>query len=637
MRDLGNVMEIRGMQVERQGEFGEATITQRKYTQDTMTKLGDSAELEDIGEFDVFANSLYIGSQERKKIFGIWAGENEDDDLSDLPAVSILGTLSNPASPSRSANLPGIERMLSTIPGDQRSPRILLERLVFPTSENRRLFNFDTRKDAFLTIPKETMRRFSTREKSSRIRKRSLNEKIEDSEPKIRKTDDVPVRQTRMTSKSNILNYLTKNKSRKILEKDTTDELTSDNVSTNILGPSLKSKKEDISLNVPMRTRRSRLKDQDSSSDEKTDVREEEISSHCSMKTRSRLKAQNSLTDEEIDTKKDEVTSNPSINIRKTRSMNKNVEPSTELNEESQEIQIIMQNSSLEMKIKTAEDKQEDKNGRNFKRIGKNDVKISPNKFFQSEASFEMPKSRPSRSKGVKNTKIKVEDEDVLGETSRKTRAGERSRVSSTDRENFDVSDRVNRQLKSSGGKKTLKVGFEGEGTSSEVEESTSSGFESSVDTTSTTIGRSRSGRNTSSSFLNTFSPSKIKHKVLFTGVADGTYKKILSKLGGTKIEDPMKCTVLVTDKVRRTVKFLCCLALSVPIVSIDWLLESEKSGSFLDLESYILEDPAAEAKFKFRLKDSLDKAKRQKLLEGYMVVLTPNVPPPPLQELKST
>lgn len=104
---------------------------------------------------------------------------------------------------------------------------------------------------------------------------------------------------------------------------------------------------------------------------------------------------------------------------------------------------------------------------------------------------------------------------------------------------------------------------------------------------------------------------------------------------GGTKVEDPAKCTVLVTDKVRRTYKFLCALAKGIPIVAIDWLRDSEATARFLDWENYILKDPAAEAKFGFRLRKSLDKAKEKKLLDGYIVVLTPGIAPPPIEELK--
>lgn len=101
-------------------------------------------------------------------------------------------------------------------------------------------------------------------------------------------------------------------------------------------------------------------------------------------------------------------------------------------------------------------------------------------------------------------------------------------------------------------------------------------------------------------------------------------------------MEDPSKCTVLVTDKIRRTIKFLCALANAVPIVSINWLHESKRAGHFLDWENYMLKDPAMEAKYGFRLRKSLDKARGKKLLDGYVVLLTPNIVSPPISELRS-
>lgn len=101
-------------------------------------------------------------------------------------------------------------------------------------------------------------------------------------------------------------------------------------------------------------------------------------------------------------------------------------------------------------------------------------------------------------------------------------------------------------------------------------------------------------------------------------------------------MEDPSKCTVLVTDKIRRTIKFLCALANAVPIVSINWLHESKRAGHFLDWENYMLKDPAMEAKYGFRLRKSLDKARERKLLDGYVVLLTPNIVSPPISELRS-
>lgn len=104
---------------------------------------------------------------------------------------------------------------------------------------------------------------------------------------------------------------------------------------------------------------------------------------------------------------------------------------------------------------------------------------------------------------------------------------------------------------------------------------------------------------------------------------------------GGTITEKPNDCTTLVTDKIRRTYKFLCSMAMAVPIVSVEWLTESERAGHFLNTADFLLEDPVEEARFKFNLRRSLIKAARSKLLEGYTVVLTPNTSPPPTAELK--
>ncbi|XP_043682592.1 FHA domain-containing protein PS1 [Vespula pensylvanica] len=137
-------------------------------------------------------------------------------------------------------------------------------------------------------------------------------------------------------------------------------------------------------------------------------------------------------------------------------------------------------------------------------------------------------------------------------------------------------------------------------------------------------------------SFLSPNTSFSAKEKILFTGITDDEYAKVLKVLGATKVEDPSKCTILVTDKIRRTIKFLCALANAVPIVSINWLHESKKAGRFLDWENYMLKDPAMEAKYGFRLRKSLDKARERKLLDGYVVLLTPNIISPPISELRT-
>lgn len=165
------------------------------------------------------------------------------------------------------------------------------------------------------------------------------------------------------------------------------------------------------------------------------------------------------------------------------------------------------------------------------------------------------------------------------------------------------------------------------------IDDDASSSLNTSAESTSSLLSTPTRARR-SASVLSNSTPSTIKHKILFTGLTED-YSKIVKALGGSKVEDSAKCTVLVTDKVRRTYKFLCALAKGIPIVAIDWLRDSEIAKRFLDWENYILKDPAAEAKFGFRLRKSLDKAKEKKMLDGYVVVLTPSVAPPPIEELK--
>ncbi|NXJ72168.1 MDC1 protein, partial [Rostratula benghalensis] len=61
--------------------------------------------------------------------------------------------------------------------------------------------------------------------------------------------------------------------------------------------------------------------------------------------------------------------------------------------------------------------------------------------------------------------------------------------------------------------------------------------------------------------------------KVLFTGVvASPDMEVALETLGGSMATSVFDCTHLVTDRVRRTVKFLCAVARGVPIVIPEWL-----------------------------------------------------------------
>ncbi|NXO01774.1 MDC1 protein, partial [Rhinopomastus cyanomelas] len=61
--------------------------------------------------------------------------------------------------------------------------------------------------------------------------------------------------------------------------------------------------------------------------------------------------------------------------------------------------------------------------------------------------------------------------------------------------------------------------------------------------------------------------------KVLFTGVvATPALEEALKTLGGSLATSVFDCSHLVTDRVRRTLKFLCAVARGVPIVTPQWL-----------------------------------------------------------------
>ncbi|XP_070371485.1 mediator of DNA damage checkpoint protein 1 isoform X12 [Equus asinus] len=120
--------------------------------------------------------------------------------------------------------------------------------------------------------------------------------------------------------------------------------------------------------------------------------------------------------------------------------------------------------------------------------------------------------------------------------------------------------------------------------------------------------------------------------KVLFTGVVDVRGERAVLALGGSLASSVAEASHLVTDRIRRTVKFLCALGRGIPILSLDWLHQSRKAGCFLPPDEYVVTDPEQEENFGFSLRDALSRARERRLLEGYEIHVTPGVQPPPLQ-----
>ncbi|XP_077319245.1 mediator of DNA damage checkpoint protein 1 isoform X3 [Lithobates pipiens] len=123
---------------------------------------------------------------------------------------------------------------------------------------------------------------------------------------------------------------------------------------------------------------------------------------------------------------------------------------------------------------------------------------------------------------------------------------------------------------------------------------------------------------------------SGVPPKVLFTGVVDAMGEEIIRSLGGDIADSVFDCTHLITDRVRRTVKFLCALARGIPIVTLDWIDKCKKSGCFLSHTKFLVKDKEQEKNFNFVLSQSLQKAKRSPLFEGYEIHITPSVKPDP-------
>eukprot|EP00095_Tigriopus_kingsejongensis_P000940 maker-scaffold360_size197209-snap-gene-0.35 protein:Tk00940 transcript:maker-scaffold360_size197209-snap-gene-0.35-mRNA-1 annotation:"mediator of dna damage checkpoint protein 1" len=138
--------------------------------------------------------------------------------------------------------------------------------------------------------------------------------------------------------------------------------------------------------------------------------------------------------------------------------------------------------------------------------------------------------------------------------------------------------------------------------------------------------GRSDSSASIDSSSLRQRAPMK----VMFTGYDDEKALKVVQDLGGTVTEDVKECTVLVTDKIRRTAKFLCMVAKGIPVVSPVWLAMSKEAKLFQDPWHYLLVDEEAERKWGFALQTTLRNCLHAKapLLFGFRVFVTQNVQP---------
>ncbi|PLW55933.1 hypothetical protein PCANC_02996 [Puccinia coronata f. sp. avenae] len=110
----------------------------------------------------------------------------------------------------------------------------------------------------------------------------------------------------------------------------------------------------------------------------------------------------------------------------------------------------------------------------------------------------------------------------------------------------------------------------------------------------------------------------------------DAKISSKLKKMGAKFIEATPSpddgCTHLLTNKIARTEKFLSCLVLGCFLVTHEWASECVKRNEFVDEQGYELEDSEGEKLHGFELRESLQIARRHKILCGFDIFLTPVV-----------
>lgn len=110
---------------------------------------------------------------------------------------------------------------------------------------------------------------------------------------------------------------------------------------------------------------------------------------------------------------------------------------------------------------------------------------------------------------------------------------------------------------------------------------------------------------------------------------------KTCSFLGGVLVDSPSECTVLVTNKVYRTCKFLSAMGSGTPIVSEAWISECAKQRRYVDPNAFILQDAVSEKRYKFSLSQSLKVSRDTPIFANMSFFITPSTKPLP-QELHS-
>lgn len=136
---------------------------------------------------------------------------------------------------------------------------------------------------------------------------------------------------------------------------------------------------------------------------------------------------------------------------------------------------------------------------------------------------------------------------------------------------------------------------------------------------------------------ISEFEPSEIV--VMFTGLSDelvSFYTSCVERLGGkvaSEITNIQEVTHLITDKIRRTIKFLCALSVCPHILSVNWIDNCDIENRFVSEKSFMLKDLASERQFDFHLKTTfqrreLSNLQDKRVFTGLKFYITENTVP---------
>ncbi|XP_054806857.1 uncharacterized protein LOC129309319 isoform X2 [Prosopis cineraria] len=104
--------------------------------------------------------------------------------------------------------------------------------------------------------------------------------------------------------------------------------------------------------------------------------------------------------------------------------------------------------------------------------------------------------------------------------------------------------------------------------------------------------------------------------------------KKILARMNVSIASGPIEATHFVADKFTRTKNMLETMALGKLVVTHLWLESCGQANCLVDEKNYILRDVKKEKEMGFSMPVSLARARRQPLLTGRSVFITPRVKP---------